>query len=143
MFWGSGNFGEPPNISLFFDRRESENLTVFATGIGDTRHDLVLLVEVSADAKVSFTPISLTGEDLKGVEQFDLAANRKVAKEWYDLNWDFLVMKPRLNPPGLLDKIGIVLDIRYFWHGVVITSAIWLGLLLSIAIVLRLRARSS
>ena len=53
VFWGSGNFGEPPNISLFFDRRESENLTVFATGIGDTRHDLVLLVEVSADAKVS------------------------------------------------------------------------------------------
>ena len=143
VFWGSGNFGEPPNISLFFDHRQEENMSVFATGIGDTRHDLILHVTVGKGAGITITPVSLTGAKLPGVETFDVNANRRVADEWYALNWDFLVVKPRPNPPSFREKLETVMGIRYFWHGVVIASAVWLGLIFSIAIFQRIRRRSS
>jgi len=52
-------------------------------------------------------------------------------------------MKPRLNPPTFFEKFEIVVGIRYFWHGVVITSAIWLGLIISGLILVLYRRRRS
>jgi hypothetical protein len=141
VYWGSGNFGEPPNISLFYDRRQQENLTVFATGLGDTRHDLVLHVTVSNDAKVSIKPISLTGDALPAIEKFDVAANKKIADQWYALNWNFLVERPRPNPPNLREKFELVFSVRYFWHGIFAASSFWIGVLLTGAVLIFVRRR--
>jgi hypothetical protein len=141
VYWGSGNFGEPPNISLFYDRRQQENLTVFATGLGDTRHDLVLHVTVGDDAKVSIKPISLTGDALPEIEKFDVAANKKIADQWYALNWNFLVERPRPNPPNLREKFELVFSVRYFWHGIFAASSFWIGVLLTGAVLMFVRRR--
>jgi hypothetical protein len=79
VYWGSGNFGEPPNSSLFYDHREKDNITLFATGIGDTLNDLILQVNVSDEGNITIKPVSLTGQGIQKIEQYDATYNQALA----------------------------------------------------------------
>lgn len=141
VYWGSGNFGEPPNASLFYEHRKSDNITFFATGIGDTRNDSILQVDVAENGSVSIKPVSLTGRRLPAAEEFDVALNKKISEAWYGLNWDFLIMPPKFNPLSFREKLEAIVQIRYFWHGMVGATIIWVGLVLTGTILFLARRR--
>jgi hypothetical protein len=59
------------NLSPFYHKHPDVQLVVTGSGLGDTHHDVVLLVKVE-DKKVTFWVLSLTGEEVYELEYYDL-----------------------------------------------------------------------
>jgi len=105
VYWFSGSLGDAP-ASFFY--HEDENLTIIATAIRGLPRDAMLEVSVTG-GKVSFTPYSLTGEELHPLEEYnvDFWQSESGAEPF---NW-------RLVP---LYIKNIVFS-RWFWYGVLST----------------------
>lgn len=71
VYWMSGDIGVPWSLPLFYDRGARPPVTYLATGIGDTKKDVFVKVEIrDAGRNVSFIPVSLSGEALLPVESY-------------------------------------------------------------------------
>ena len=75
VLWGSGDLGVNEGFGLFLDFDSETRITWFATGLGNWPTDAALVVTVSADSTVKFTPISLTtGLEISGYTLFSWKA---------------------------------------------------------------------
>jgi hypothetical protein len=70
VFWMSGSMGGGP-ASFFYDKEPLSNITFIQTAIRDLPRDAVLLVNIS-NGKVSLSGISLTGETLEPIENYNI-----------------------------------------------------------------------
>ncbi len=71
FYFASGDIGCWWSLPLFCANDPSGNITYVAVGIGDTEKDAIIKVDINK-GKVSFTPISLTGESLEPLKNYDL-----------------------------------------------------------------------
>lgn len=70
VYWLSGSMGSGP-ASFFYDKEEGTGITFMQTAIRDLPRDAVLLVKVNA-GNVSFQGISLTGQQLQPIENYNV-----------------------------------------------------------------------
>ncbi len=70
IYWVSGSLGGGP-ASFFYDKEIATNITFMQTAIRDQQRDAVLRVNV-ADGIVNFNGISLTGEQLEPIENYNV-----------------------------------------------------------------------
>ena len=70
IYWMSGSFGNAP-VSFFYAKDNDFNITYIQTAIRDVPRDAVLLVNINS-GKVSFKGISLTGQKLKNIEEYNI-----------------------------------------------------------------------
>jgi hypothetical protein len=106
VYWISGSMGNGP-ASFFYDREASSGITYMQTAIRDLPRDAVLLVTVSA-GKISFQGISLTGEQLQPVKNYDVAY-------WSQHITPEITFNYRLLPYLMLQMITH----HFFWIGLV------------------------
>ena len=106
IYWMSGSLANGP-VSFFYHKEAESQITFMQTAIRDLPRDAVLLVNVT-DEKVSFTGISLTGQDLQSVESYELNFWKKNIS--YDEPFNY-----RLIP---LYTKNMIMH-RYFWIGVI------------------------
>jgi hypothetical protein len=71
VYWMSGDIGVPWSLPLFYDKADGPRVTYLATGIGDTKQDVFVKVEVrDAGRRVSFVPVSLSGGTVAPIESY-------------------------------------------------------------------------
>ena len=70
VYFMSGDVGCSWAISLFYEKDKTSNITYVATGINDIQRDMICQVTVDKSGKVNFSPISLTGQKLDGIEAY-------------------------------------------------------------------------
>lgn len=71
VYWFSGDIGTSSSFTFFYGKDKKYDITYIATGIGDTREDAILRVEVEKNGEVRFIPISLSGKKMQIVEYYD------------------------------------------------------------------------
>jgi hypothetical protein len=111
IYWLSGDIGCSWTLPLFYNKDSEHNITYIATGIGDVLHDAIIRVDVDKDGEVKFTPISLTGQKLEPIENYNI-------KYWKDF-----FKKDNIKPTNIqifISKIFKVIKHKYFWLGVLI-----------------------
>lgn len=107
IYWISGSLGGMTNTSFFYDQNEAMGITCMQTAIRDEPRDALLKIELNS-GKAVFTGVSLTGQKLLPVEQYDLVYWQKQIGTKQDLNY-------RLLPYLVLQ----MLSHHYFWIGFV------------------------
>jgi hypothetical protein len=70
VYWISGSMGNGP-ASFFYDKEERSGITYMQTAIRDLPRDAVLIVHVKA-GNISFQGVSLTGEQLQPIENYNV-----------------------------------------------------------------------
>jgi hypothetical protein len=108
VFWLSGSMAGGP-ASFFYDKDQETKITFIQTAIRDLPRDAVLQVNLK-NAEVSFKGISLTGEELKSIEEYNVSFWTKTTPQEEKFNFRLL--------PLMIFKM---LTHRYFWMGVVIS----------------------
>lgn len=111
IYWLSGDIGGSSSYTLFYGRDPDYDITYLATGIGDTENDAIVKVDIGEDREVRFTPLSLTGQKMHAIENYDNTYwknyfHRKKARK------DRL-KKLKYFSIGLLSGIGLFLIIFY------------------------------
>lgn len=104
VYWISGSMGGTAPSSIFF-QPEERNITYVQCAIRDEARDALLIADVYPDT-VKWTGLSLTGQRLLPVEQYDAAWWRAHQGEQQRFNWKLL--------PYL---IKITVTHRAFWWG--------------------------
>ena len=103
VFWFAGSLGPAPASFFYFEDTENE-VTYIATAIRGLLRDALLAVDIDK-GKVSFRPVSLTGQDLEPIEFYNVPYwNENVGVEPF--NW-------RLFPY----YVQLMLTHWYFWLG--------------------------
>lgn len=108
IFWFSGSMAGGP-ASFFYDKDENSKITFMQTAIRDLPRDAVLQVSLN-NGNVSLKGISLTGEQLKTIEDYDVEFWRKSTPQEEKFNFRLL--------PLMIFKM---LTHHFFWLGVVLT----------------------
>lgn len=106
VYVASGDIGVSWSLPLFYHKDERYNITYVASGIGDTKRDAIIRVDIS-EGEVTFSPISLTGEELHGLS-------------YYDVNY----WTSHFGNNALFDRINRISHNIYFQFGVVLTAFI-------------------
>ncbi len=120
VYWISGSLGGQAPSSIFF-QRHAPNITYIQCAIRDEPRDALLIADVYPDT-VTWSALSLTGQQVKGPETYDAAWWRaRVGKE-DGFNWRLLPYRMK----------SIVLH-RAFWWGA--------GLMLLLVLLRRLLRR--
>lgn len=104
IFWVSGSMGGGP-VSFFYDKDPKTNITFMQTAIRDLPRDAVLQVSMNKGA-VSFKGISLTGQNLDAIENYNIDYWNKTIAPEQKFNYRLL---PLLTKQMLLH--------HYFWFG--------------------------
>lgn len=74
VIWFSDDIGGADDpLSLFFHQDSTANLTFVATGLGDTKNDVLIEVAVSHKKGVTLVPFSLSGHAFEPLEQYGVA----------------------------------------------------------------------
>jgi hypothetical protein len=105
IVWMSGSFGGGP-ASFFYDKEPTGTFTFIQTAIRNAERDAVLLVNVR-NGKVSFSGISLTGQELQPLEKYDMNYWQETVSPEEKFNFRMLPYYTKL-----------MLMSRYFWLGV-------------------------
>ena len=66
VFWISGDIGSFWSLPLFYDKDSNTGITFIATGLGDTKNDLILKIDIKPD-DVTVYPLSLGNEEMEKV----------------------------------------------------------------------------
>lgn len=103
VFWFSGSLGPAP-ASFFHYPDEENNIIIIGTSIRSHPRDAMLMVKIH-DGEVRFETHSLTGEELKPLEEYNVELWKSSVGE-EPFNW-------RLVPY----YIQLMLTHRYFWYG--------------------------
>ncbi len=77
VVWFSGDVGVPGRLPLFHHREPDVDLTWVAVGLGDTKDDALLLVDVTPAGRMSFTVMRMDGQSSRPLEEFGLEHWRK------------------------------------------------------------------
>jgi hypothetical protein len=105
IYWISGSLGDGP-ASFFYDKDPS-GITFMQTAIRDLPRDAVLIVQVKA-GNISFQGVSLTGEQLQPIENYNVDYwTKNIASE--------VTFNYRLLPYLTLQ----VITHSYFWIGLI------------------------
>jgi hypothetical protein len=102
IYWFSGSMGSVP-VSYFY--YSENNITYIQTAIRNLKRDAILKVEITNN-KVSFQTISLTGQQLMPLDNYNLDF-------WKDYRKPVVKFNFRLIPL----YIKQMLTSRYFWYG--------------------------
>ena len=102
VYWGSGDVGNPPSLGLFYQKDTTDGITYFATGIGDTEQDALLLVEIFDKGKVGFKVIPLANNETMLIQNYNL--------DFWDAHYAFFLTLKR--------KVLRVLPHSYFKYGI-------------------------
>jgi hypothetical protein len=68
----SGDIGCEWSFPLFYEENPKHNITYIACGLGESRKDAIIKVDITRGGEVTFTPISLTGEKLEEIKHYDI-----------------------------------------------------------------------
>lgn len=109
--WYSGSIGSAP-ASFFYHEDEETDVTYIATAIRGLKRDAWLKVFVSESGDVNFETISLTGQDLKKLKEYDVDF------------WNTTSAKQPFNYKLVPYYIKLVLLHRAFWYGVITTVTV-------------------
>lgn len=86
VFWGSGDLGVNDEFGLFLDFDPETRITWFAAGLGNWPTDAALVVTVSPESGIEFTPLSLTtGVAIPGHTLFSWKARAIEQSLWRSL----------------------------------------------------------
>lgn len=113
IYWMSGSMANAP-ASFFYDQDEKPTLTFIQTAIRDLPRDAVLQVNVS-ESKISFKGISLTGQVLEPIENYNIEYWNKSTPAEEPFNY-------RLLPYLTLQMITH----QFFWIGFISCGVILL-----------------
>ena len=102
FYWFSGSMGSVP-VSFFYHKED--HITFIQTAIRNLERDAILKVNIKDD-KVGFQTISLTGQQLESLENYNL-------EYWKDYRKPTVKFNYRLIPL----YIKQMLISRYFWYG--------------------------
>jgi hypothetical protein len=105
IYWISGSLGDGP-ASFFYDK-DASGITFMQTAIRDLPRDAVLIVHVKA-GNISFQGISLTGEQLQSIENYNV-------NYWTQKSAPEATFNYRLLPYLTLQMITHT----YFWIGLI------------------------
>ncbi len=72
VVWFSGDIGTPGRLPLFWHRESDADLTWIAVGLGDTKDDALLLVDVAPEGRMRFEVLRLDGQASRPLEQYGL-----------------------------------------------------------------------
>ncbi|MGZ4055323.1 MAG: metallophosphoesterase family protein [Bacteroidia bacterium] len=112
VYWFSGSMAGGPS-SFFYHKEANTGLTVIQTAIRDLPRDAVLQVNV-ADGKISFKGISLTGQNIEPIENYDIDYWKKTIAPEEKFNYRLL---PLMTKQMLMHQ--------YFWIGLVVGSLLF------------------
>ena len=104
IYWFSGSMGNVP-VSFFYHKEKESNITFIQTAIRNIQRDAILEVSIKNSA-VSFSPHSLTGQELEPLEYYNMAF-------WKDYKKPVIEFNYRLIPL----YIKQTLTNRMFWYG--------------------------
>jgi hypothetical protein len=106
IYWFSGENGPGGSLPLFYAKDPSHNITYIAVGLGDTEKDILLECRFERSSPIRFTPISLTGHEVKALETYGL----NYWKSYYHSNNTFF--------DKYTGKVRRMLQSIYFWTGI-------------------------
>lgn len=72
IVWISGDVGLPYSFPLFYHQWKDRNIYFLATGLGNIPRDAMLKITVPAQGAITFTPRSLTGQELGPIERYGI-----------------------------------------------------------------------
>lgn len=104
VYWMSGSMSSAP-VSFFYDKDPGTGIVHIQTAIRELPRDAVLKVNMKND-RISFECISLTGQDLKSLESYDINFWKSTIHEEPEFNF-------RLLPYLTL----LMITHNYFWFG--------------------------
>lgn len=104
IYWISGSMSSAP-VSFFYDKHPESGIIFMQTAIRDLPRDAVLQVNVEGD-KISFKGVSLTGQTLEPIENYNLDFWKKARPEAPEFSFRML--------PYLIKKMLLH---HYFWGG--------------------------
>jgi hypothetical protein len=107
VYWISGENG-PTGLPLFYEKDPNHNVTYIAVGLGDTGKDVLLQCSLDRSSPIHFTPIPLTGHEVKALETYGM----NYWKSYYHSNSSFF--------DKYAEKIHRMLQSIYFWMGIFI-----------------------
>ena len=71
IFWLSGDVGIWRSFPLFYAKDNQEDITFVATGLGDTKNDMILNIAVQ-NGEIRIEPLALNGLKCLEVEEYNL-----------------------------------------------------------------------
>ncbi|MBA3900311.1 MAG: metallophosphoesterase [Bacteroidetes bacterium] len=108
IYWFSGSMGGATPVSFFYDKQAGSNITFINTAIRDLKRDAILEVRVQANNEVIFKTVSLTGESLLDLADYNIEFwNNNLKSNVAPFNY-------RLIPYLTLQMIKH----NYFWIGI-------------------------
>jgi hypothetical protein len=66
----SGDVGCEWSLPLFYQKDANHDVTYVACGLGESERDAVVKVNVTEEGEVTFTPVSLSGEELQKMDYY-------------------------------------------------------------------------
>jgi hypothetical protein len=115
IYWISGSLANGP-ASFFYDRNDEAGITYMQTAIRDLPRDAILMV-TSDNGKISFKGVSLTGQNIEAVENYNLSywkANCKVKEPFNFRLLPYMIMRMLLH--------------YYFWTGFLFSFLLFFAL---------------
>ncbi|MDX1349455.1 MAG: hypothetical protein R3279_04370 [Putridiphycobacter sp.] len=106
VYWFSGSIGDAP-ASFFYHRDEASNLTYIASAIRGFKRDAWLKVMISETGIVSFETISLTGQKLKKLQDYNVDF------------WQSTSAKEPFNYRLIFYYTKLIVLHRAFWYGII------------------------
>jgi len=104
VYWISGSLGYGP-ASFFYDKDENTNITFMQTAIRNVPRDAVLIVTIK-DGNVKFNGLSLTGEKLNPIKEYNVNYWEKTVSQDQQFN---IRIVPYL--------IMVMMQHYFFWSG--------------------------
>ena len=73
IYWLSGDIGIASKTALFYDEYPGLAVRFVATGLADEAYDAMIRLDVIANGQVVLTPVSLTGQKLGALSDYNIA----------------------------------------------------------------------
>lgn len=133
----SGDIGAAYSLPLFYQKDPKYNITYAACGLGEADRDAVLKVDITGKGEVTFTPISLTGQELEEIDHYGID---------YWSNY-FSTQAPQAPQASIFEtlwaKVRSVLSNIVFYLGIAFSVALAVTAAVGLIILRKVRARKA
>ncbi|MFC1991169.1 metallophosphoesterase family protein [Chloroflexota bacterium] len=103
VFMISGDIGVSGSLPMFYYEDAKYNIVYLASGLGDTVHDAIIKVNIMEEDNVTFTPVSLTGEEMADMQHYGI----DYWEEWRGSIFSRLQEKARKVLTSIFFQLGI------------------------------------